>query len=319
MPDERLSALARLVAPAKIVPASLEFVDIAGLIKGAAQGEGLGNQFLGHIQTVDAVAHVVRCFESDRVSHPHGEVDPVTDIEVVELELVLRDRDIVEKAAARLEKAARTGDDKAADRLEVLRGFNDTLRGGRLLVDTVMDPTSRAVATQYGLVTAKPYFFVANLSEDQLSSDGQTLQQLKDLCRKRQRQLVDIAALAESELIAMPPEERREFERELGMKAEGLGRIVETGYRVLGLNTFFTTAGSELRAWTVPAGTTAWEAAGKIHTDMQRGFIRAEVVNWKQLVEAGGEQAARDRGLVRTEGRDYPVADGDVIRFRFNV
>ena len=319
--DERLQAVARVVAPEKVTPTTLEFVDIAGLVKGAAQGEGLGNQFLGHIQAVDAIAQVVRCFSDDNVSHPHQRLDPVGDLEVVQTELLLRDHEVVTRRLDRQRKVARGGERAAAEEVAVLEQVEQALARGQAVRRLQLGEAAAERLRPLSLLTAKPVFYVASISDDQLAAGDEhpLLGPLRSWCRQAGGELVEISARTESELNELEPAERIEFMKELGIVTGGVQQVVETGYRVLGLLTFFTTAGVEVRAWTVPRGTRAEQAAGKIHKDMQRGFIRAEVIPWRQLVEQGGEQAARERGLIRLEGRDYLVQDGDVIRFRFKV
>jgi len=314
VPDERLKVLADLIKPKRVTPTTLQFVDIAGLVKGASRGEGLGNQFLAHIRDVDAVAHVVRCFEDQEVPHPYGSIDPRRDAEVVNLELVLADLEVLERRLQKVDKLVRTGDKAARREVELLRDLKGWLEEGRRARDFLRGREGE-LPRDLPLITAKPFFYVANLSE---GSEGH-LQELRKLAEEEGVPVVPLAGKVEAELQELEPSEREEFRRELGLEDSGLRRLVEAGYGVLELITFFTTVNLDLRAWTVKRGTKAPQAAGKIHSDMERGFIRAEVISFEDFVRAGSEQAAREKGLIRSEGRDYEVRDGDIIHFRFNV
>ncbi len=314
VPDRRLEVLAELIKPRRVTPTTLRFVDIAGLVRGASHGEGLGNQFLSHIRDVDAVAHVVRCFEDGEVSHPYGSVDPRRDAEVVNLELVLADLEVLERRMQKLQKLARTGDKEARREMELLEELKAWLEEGKRARE-FLQVHHVELPKDLPLITAKPFFYVANLSE----GSEHHLAPLTQLAAEEGVEVVEIYGKVEAELQELEPSEREEFRRELGLEGSGLQRLIEVGYRALDLITFFTTVNLDLRAWTVRRGTKAPEAAGKIHTDMQRGFIRAEVISFDDFVKAGSEQAARERGLLRSEGRDYEVQDGDIIHFRFNV
>ncbi len=314
VPDRRLEILRDLIRPKKVTPTTLTFVDIAGLVKGASKGEGLGNQFLSHIRGVDAIAHVVRCFREEGVAHPYGDVDPRRDAEVVNLELILADLQVVERRLEKAQKLSKAGDRVYRKEAELLEELHRWLSEGRKVRDFLKAFPSE-LPKDLSLITAKPYFYVANVSE------GQELlaAELEELAKEEGVPVVKIWGKVEAELQELDPEEREAFRQELGMEESGLMKVIRVGYDILGLVTFFTTANQDLRAWTVRRGTKAPEAARKIHSDMQRGFIRAEVINFEDLVKAGSEQAARERGLVRIEGREYEVRDGDIIYFRFSV
>ncbi len=319
VPDERLHQVAACFSPEKVTPTSLEFVDIAGLVEGASQGEGLGNLFLGHIQAVDAIAHVVRCFEDDNVAHVFSDVDPVRDAGVVETELIIRDLDVVQRRSEHQAKVAMAGDKAAKAEVAVLEKVAAALAKGASAASLGLSADEKAAIQATPLLSAKPVLYVANLSDDQLAGDDPHLAALQELAIERKAGCVPISAKTEAELDELEPDEQAEFMAELGLAERGLPSLVRAGYELLGLITFFTTVGTEVRAWTVPEGTPAAKAAGRIHSDMERGFIRAEVIPAATLIELGSDSAARDKGLIRSEGRDYAVQDGDVIRFRFNV
>lgn len=313
VPDARLRVLQELLKPKKATPASLSFVDIAGLIKGASKGEGLGNQFLSYIRDVDAIAHVVRCFVNKDVSHPYGEPDPQRDVDIVTLELILSDLELVERRLEKLKKAARVGHQELKKEVEVLEGLLEWLSQGKLARSFFKD--TKDLPADLPLITVKPYFYIANFSEG-----GELyVSKLREIADREGVPLVEINAKVELELFELEPREREQFRRELGLSEEALSKVVKVGYGLLGLVTFYTTANQDLRAWTVKRGTKAQEAAGMIHSDMQRGFIRAEVMRVEDLLALGSEHLVRERGLVRFEGREYEVRDGDVIFFRFHV
>jgi GTP-binding protein YchF len=319
VPDERLHKVADIFGPEKVTPTILKFVDIAGLVKGASQGEGLGNQFLAHIQEVDAVAHVVRTFVDDNVAHSYESIDPVRDIEVVEAELLIRDLEMAQRRLEKQAKVAKGGDKQARAEVEVLELVEPALSAGKMVSELALEEEKLSLLDQTPFITAKPMMFVANCSDDQLGGDSEGLKSLRELAAGRKVELVVVSVATEAELDALDPDDQKAYMQEIGLEERGLGAFVKAGYRLLSLITFFTTVGTEVRAWTIPAGTTALKAAGRIHTDMERGFIRAEVMRSDELIEAGSEQAVKDRGHVRLEGKDYPVQDGDVIRFRFNI
>ena len=320
VPDPRLDALAAIVKPEKVVPTTMEFVDIAGLVAGASKGEGLGNQFLANIRETDAIAHVVRCFEDENVVHVDGRVDPVSDIEIIDTELVLADLETAEKALARVSRAAKVGDKAAKAEADLLERIREALEAGRparvLLADA--DAATRERVRQLFLLTAKPVMYVANVDEDGFA-DNPLLDAVRARAEDEGAVVVPVCAKLESEIAELEDAEKAEFLADLGLEEPGLDRVIRGGYALLDLLTFFTAGPKEVRAWTVRRGATAPEAAGRIHTDFQKGFIRAEVVGFEDFVEHGGEQGAKDAGKWRLEGKDYVVRDGDVVHFRFNV
>jgi ribosome-binding ATPase len=320
VPDDRLEHLAELAGSAEVVPTSIEFVDIAGLVAGASEGEGLGNQFLGHIREVDAVCHVVRCFEDPDVVHVSGDVDPVRDIEIIETELALKDLETVEKRAERTARAAKSGDRELQAEHDLLQRLSDHLSGGEP-ARTFAPRTDRERATlrELFLLTTKPVLYAANVAEDELPHGGEHVEQVRKLAEQREAEVVVVCADVEAELVELAEEERGEYLASLGLDRSGLERLIRAGYRLLDLITFFTAGPKEARAWTIRAGTTAQQAAGTIHTDMERGFIRAEVISYEDYASLGSEAAARDAGRLRLEGKDHVLADGDVVHIRFNV
>jgi hypothetical protein len=295
----------------------VEFVDIAGLVAGASQGEGLGNKFLSHIRETDAIAHVVRCFEDPDVVHVAGKIDPVSDIETINTELALADLESVDKQLAKYEKVAQAGGDKEAQRLvSVLRKVRTTLDAGRSARTTELSKEERAVLKPLFLLTMKPTMYVANVAEN---GSVRTLARVQEYAAKEGAPVVPVSAALEAQIADMPDEDKKIFLDDLGMDEPGLNRVIRAAYQLLGLQTYFTAGPKEVRAWTVRAGATAPQAAGVIHTDFERGFIRAEVASYDDYVACGGEQGAKEAGKLRLEGRDYTVRDGDVIHFRFNV
>jgi ribosome-binding ATPase len=310
VPDERLDRLATLNASAKVVPTAIEFVDIAGLVAGASKGEGLGNQFLAHIREVDAICHVVRCFEDDDVIHVSGSVDPARDIEVIDTELGLKDLESVEKRLERAGRAAKSGDKDLRDQAEVLAALVEHLGDGQPARTFVWPDGQRAFRRELSLLTDKPVLYAANVGEDDLP-DGNAATQ--------DAEVVVISAQVEAELTELPDEDRAEFLAGLGLGRSGLERLIQTAYRLLDLITFLTAGPKESRAWTVRRGSTAPQAAGAIHSDFERGFIRAEVITYDDYDALGSETAAREAGRLRVEGKEYVVHDGDVVHFRFNV
>lgn len=320
LPDPRLDRLARIYAPQRVVPTTLEFVDIAGLVKGASKGEGLGNQFLSHIREVDAIAHVVRCFEHPDVVHVHGTVDPRRDIEVVETELILKDLDTVDRRLQEAHRQAKGGDKKAKAGEQYCERLKTHLLGGNMARTCApCHPEEQETLQDMHLLTAKPVMFVCNVGEQECVRGNAWVRAVEDLAKPRGARVVLISAEIEAEVAALPPEERRPFLREYGVTEPGLERVVRQGYALLDLITFFTASSKEVHAWTIRAGTTAQHAAGVIHTDFERGFIRAEVMQCDRLAEQGSEHAMREHGLMRVEGKDYVVQDGDVLYIRFNV
>lgn len=321
VPDPRLDELAALVHPERVVPATVEFVDVAGMVKGAAQGEGLGNQFLAHVRETDAIVEVVRCFEDGDIVHVAGRVDPRDDIDVIETELALADLGLIERARARLAPRARSGDKDALLREPLLARLADALdRGIPLRTLALSDEERVLLAREYPLLGLKPLIYVANLGEEPGREPDRThAASVAARAAERGTEAVLVSARLESELDALAPEDRREYLAALGYEEPGLNRLIRAAYRLLGLETFFTAGPKEVRAWTVRRGTRAPQAAGVIHGDFERGFIRAEVISYEDFVRSGSEAAARAAGRLRSEGKDYVVVDGDVVHFRFNV
>ncbi len=320
VPDKRLDALVKIYNPQKVTPTAIEFVDIAGLVKGASKGEGLGNQFLGHIREVDAICHVVRCFEDENVTHVGGSVDPQRDIEIVETELILKDLDTVEKKAADAEKRGKGGDKKIRAEADFYARIRGHLLTGRLaLYERPENPDEALWLRELHLITAKPVMYIANVDENHLTLPGGYVQAVREIASKEGARTVVACTKLEAEIAAMPYAEREELLNELGVKESGLDQVIHEGYALLNLITFFTCGPKEVRAWTLRRETSAPQAAGEIHSDMERGFIRAEVMKYADLSSLGSEQAVREKGLLHVEGRDYIVEDGDVVYFRFNV
>jgi hypothetical protein len=317
VPDPRLGKLAGIAQPQKVIPAVVEFVDIAGLVAGASKGEGLGNKFLANIRETDAIAHVVRCFEDANVVHVAGKVDPVSDIETINTELALADLDAVERQIAKHAKVAQTGGDKEAQRLvAALKKVQVVLDAGRPARTAELSKEEQAVLKPLFLLTMKPTMYVANVAE---RGSEALLKRVQDYAAKEGAPVVPISAAIESQIADMSDEDKKLFLQDMGMEEPGLNRVIRAAYQLLGLQTYFTAGPKEVRAWTVPAGATAPQAAGVIHTDFERGFIRAEVASYDDFVTHGGEQGAKEAGKLRLEGKDYTVRDGDVIHFRFNV
>ena len=322
VPDPRLTRIAELVKPKRVVPTVVQFVDIAGLVSGAAEGEGLGNQFLANIRETDAIVHVVRCFDDPDVTHVMGEVDPVRDREVIEFELALADLAAVEKRLDRVQRTARAGDKQALAEAPLLERARTVLQDGRALWEARLPAAHLEILRPLSLLTTKDVLYAANVSDSELhGEEGPHLRALRDAVTAsgEHAEVVPFSARIEAELAELPPADRAEFLHSLGLESAGLDRLIHAGYHLLGLRTFFTVGENEARAWTIHAGDTAPVAAGTIHTDFERGFIRAETIGYDAFVAAGGLKEARERGLVRSEGRDYVVQDGDVILFRFNV
>jgi len=320
VPDPRLDKIASVAKSAKVVHTQLSFVDIAGLVKGASSGEGLGNQFLGNIREVDAIVHVLRCFEDDDIQHVSNKVDPIADAEVVETELMLSDLDSLEKRVDNARRRATSGDKEAKALASVLGQALELLREGKpaRLVEPKDEEESR-VFEQAQLLTAKPVLYVCNVAEQDAATGNALSEQVFDKAAREGAQAVVVSAAIEAELVAMDPEERREYLADLGLEETGLARVIRAGYELLGLRTFFTAGPKEARAWTFPAGAKAPQAAGEIHTDFEKGFIRAETIAYDDYVALGGEAGAREAGKLRQEGKEYQVADGDVLMFKFNV
>ena len=320
VPDERLDFLAELYQPKKYTPASIEFVDIAGLVKGASKGEGLGNKFLSNIRNTDAIVHVVRCFDDDNIIHVEGSTDPQRDIEIIDLELIMADMEMVER---RIEKAAKNakGDKKYLHEVEVFKGLLEHLNDGKSVRSYDCDPEDKALIATSDLLTVKPIIYAANMDEAGVADceNNKYYKIVKAIADAENAEVLPICAKLEEDITGFEPEEREMFLEELGMTESGLDRMIKTSYSLLGLISFLTCGADECRAWTIKKGTKAPQAAGKIHTDFERGFIRAEIVAFDDLKACGSMTAAKEKGLVRSEGKDYVMHDGDVTLFRFNV
>jgi GTP-binding protein YchF len=320
VPDPRLEILARLGKSAKIIATQLEFVDIAGLVRGASKGEGLGNQFLGHIREVDAIAHVLRCFESGDVTHVEGSIDPIRDAETVETELLLADLDSLEKRVAAAQKKARGNDKEAKAELAVMEPVLAALRDGKPARTVPLDAEQRQILKRLQLLSAKPVLYVCNVEEAAAATGNAYTTRVAEYAKAQGAETVVISANIEAEVALLPDDtEKREFLATLGLEEPGLARVIRAGYRLLDLVTFFTVGPKEAHAWTVRRGAKAPEAAGAIHTDFEKGFIRAETISYADFVACGGEQGAKDAGKMRLEGAEYVVQDGDILHFRFNV
>jgi hypothetical protein len=318
VPDPRLAQLAAIARPQKVVPTTVEFVDIAGLVEGASKGEGLGNQFLANIRETHAIAHVVRCFENPDVVHVAGRINPVHDIEIINTELLLADLAAAEKGLDRAEKQARTGKKEDAARRDLLARLRDHLGAGNPARTFSVPEEHRAAVQELFLLTAKPVMYVANVDEKGLGGNA-FVEQVRELARGDGSEVVVVCAAIEAEIAQLDEADKKAFLDDLGLEEPGLNRVIRAGYRLLGLQTFFTAGPKEVRAWTVHRGATAPEAAGEIHTDFQKGFIRAEVIAFDDYIKGNGEQGAREAGRLRLEGKEYVVAEGDVMHFRFNV
>ena len=322
VPDQRLDTLARIVQPKRTVPAVVQFVDIAGLVKGAADGEGLGNKFLQNIRETDAIVQVVRCFEDPDVTHVMGTVDPVRDREVIEFELALSDLAVVEKRLDKVKRAARTGEKEALAERPALERANAALAGGSALWHAKLTAEERAALAPLQLLTVKPVLYAANVTDHELAGDeGPHIRALREAiaASDEHAEVVPFSARIEAELAELPPEDRHDFLASLGLESAGLDRLIRAGYHLMGLQTYFTAGEPEVRAWTIHRGDAAPTAAGVIHSDFERGFIRAETVGYDDFVANGGWKGAREKGVVRSEGKEYVVQDGDVLLFRFNV
>ena len=317
--DERQYKLAELVNPERIVPTTVEFLDIAGLVKGASKGEGLGNKFLGHIRSVDAIAHIVRCFEDADVVHVAGHVDPQRDIEIIDTELMLADMDSVEKRIEKTARLAKAGDKNAIAAMDACAVFKHALENGRPIRSLELDDAGREMLRELNLLTAKPVMFVANVDEKDLKGESPFVAKVREIAEKEKAKVVVMCGRIEAEIAELPEEERHEFLKDVGLKESGLDRLAKEGYELLNLITYFTAGKKEVRAWTVVRETKAPQAAGVIHSDFEKGFIRAEVIGYNDFISSGSEQAAKEKGLMRLEGKDYVVKDGDIIHFRFAV
>lgn len=321
VPDERLEVLSKINNSERILPATIEFFDIAGLVKGASKGEGLGNQFLANIREVDSIVQVVRCFEDSNIIHVDGSIDPLRDIENINLELIFSDLDLVEKRLSRVEKQAKA-DKSLTLEVEVLKKVKEVLEKGQAARSLDLSEEENKILRSYQLLSSKPIIYVANVSEDDISDDGASNKMMSDVreyAAKEGSDVVVISCEIESQIQSLDDDEKELFLEELGLKSSGLDKLIRASYSLLGLISYLTSGPMETRAWTIKKGTKAPQAAGKIHTDFERGFIRAETVSYDDLVKSGSMTAAREHGLVRSEGKDYVVQDGDVILFRFNV
>jgi GTP-binding protein YchF len=317
VPDERLARLTRLVKPEKVTPTTIEFIDIAGLVKDAHKGEGLGNRFLGQIREVDAIAHMVRCFEGNNVPHVYEGVDPRRDIEVIETEIIISDLEIVEERIGKIERLAKVSKEKHGSEHDLLVRIKALLEAGRFIDGGAFPAEERELLKSFNLIAAKPFFYVANVDEKDL--ERVPLPDMEAVAGEKGRKAAYICGKLEEELALLPAEERADFMEMYGMKEVGIEKIIRVGYDVLDLITFYTIVGKEMRAWTVRKNTPVVKAAGKIHTDMERGFIKAEVISYGDFIALGSEHAAREKGVAKMEGKEYIVQDGDIIHIRFNV
>ncbi|TAL62854.1 MAG: redox-regulated ATPase YchF [Legionella sp.] len=318
VPDPRLDALSDIVKPQQVLPATMQFVDIAGLVKGAAKGEGLGNQFLANIRETDAIAHVVRCFENSDVIHVEGRVDPLSDIEVINTELLLADMDTVDKAMLKAGKNSRSGNKEAIFEMKTLEKLKAHIDEGFPVRTLQLSPEEQQIIRRLFLLTAKPVLYIANVSDDGYENNP-LLTKVEQLAAQEGASIVALCAATEAELVELDDKDRLEFMQDLGLSEPGLHRVIRAGYGLLGLQTYFTAGVKEVRAWTVHKGATAPQAAGVIHTDFEKGFIRAEVIAYDAFIACKGEQGAKEAGKLRLEGKEYIVMDGDVMHFRFNV
>ena len=322
VPDKRLDKLKEMYNPEKYTPAVIEFYDIAGLVKGASKGEGLGNKFLSHIREVESIVHVVRCFDDENVVHVDGSVDPIRDIETINLELIFADMEVMEKRIDKERHSARSGDKKSQEELDFMIRIEKQLEAGKPARSLEMSKEEAELIKQYFLLTSKPVLYAANISEDDLINgieNNAYVKKVMDYAKEEHSDVIPICAKIEEEISTLSNDEKYEFLKEYGLDEPGLNRLIKASYRLLGLMSFLTAGPKEVRAWTIKIGTKAPQAAGKVHSDMERGFIRAEVISFDDLIAAGSETAAREKGLMRSEGKDYVMKDGDIVVFRFNV
>jgi len=317
VPDERLAKLAEILKPEKVTPTTIEFIDVAGLIKDAHKGEGLGNRFLSHIRNVDAIAHVIRCFGTKNVPHVYSDIDPKRDMEIVETEIIISDLEIVEERLDKLNRLARVSKEKGDKEIELLTHIKSTLERSSFVNMEDFDHGEREIVGSFNLITTKPIFYVANIDEETLGD--LPIASLEDLVQSKGSRLAYICGKLEQDLIDLSPDERKSYMDLYGMKEMSIEKVIKVGYEMLGLITFYTIVGKEMRAWTIPKNTTCVKAAGKIHTDMERGFIKAEVINASDFVQYGSEHAAREHGALKIEGKEYIVKDGDILHIRFNI
>lgn len=321
VPDHRLDVLAEMYHPEKYTPAVIEFVDIAGLVRGASKGEGLGNKFLSHIREVDAIVHVVRCFEDSNIIHVDGNIDPVRDVETINLELIFSDIELLDRRIDRVKKAMK-GDKTLASEIELLERVRSALEAGKCARTVELSEEELEIFSDTPLLTLKPVIYVANISENMIGADlfqNESYCRLKELADSERAEIIEVCAEVEAELAELDGEEKNAFLQDLGIQESGLDRLIAAGYKLLGLISYLTAGPKEVRAWTITAGTKRRKPAGKIHSDFERGFIRAEVIAYDDLIQAGSINAAKEKGLLRSEGKDYVIADGDIVLFRFNV
>ncbi len=319
VPDERLEKISQIIKPPKVTYTSMEFVDIAGLVKGASRGEGLGNKFLGHIREVDAIVHIIRCFEHPSVSHIYDTIDPARDVDIINTELIIADIETLEKRIAKVERLAKTGDKLARKEYDTCIHIKDVLGNGTPARNISFHEDEEVIVRDLHLLTAKKLLYVANVSETDLKKGSAHIQRIEQIARMEGAKIIVICGDMEAEITELPKDEQKEFLSELGIQESGLQKLIREGYDLLGLITFYTTVGPELRAWTIQSGTKASAAAGKIHSDMERGFIKAEIIHFNDFIRLGGLSAAKESGLIRFEGKDYVVADGDIAYFRFHI
>ncbi|EOD01330.1 redox-regulated ATPase YchF [Caldisalinibacter kiritimatiensis] len=320
VPDERLDVLEEMFNSKKKIPTAIEFFDIAGLVKGASKGEGLGNKFLSHIREVEAIVHVVRCFEDENITHVEGNIDPIRDIEIINLELILSDLEIINKRITKTQKLLK-GDKSYQKELDILNKIKEVLEAGKSARVLDFNEEEQKFVKSLNLLSNKPVLYATNISEEYLNNEDENkyVQKVKEYAKQENSEVIAICGKIESEIAELDEEEKKEFLQELGLKESGLDKLIKASYKLLGLISFLTAGPKESRAWTIKKGTKAPQAAGKIHSDMEKGFIRAEVINFKDLNECGSMTAAKEKGLVRLEGKDYVMEDGDVVIFRFNV
>jgi GTP-binding protein YchF len=320
VPDERLDNIAELVQPEKVVPTTVEFVDIAGLVKGASKGEGLGNQFLGNIRETDAIIHILRCFEDDNITHVDATVDPVRDKEIVEAELQLKDLETVENRLQKVEKQAKTGEKEAKALMDILQRYQKVLSGGKAAREVKLEKDEAEAIKDMQLLTNKPVLYVCNVDENSLDGENKFVKDVKEAVKNENARVIEVAAALEAEIAELETkEERKMFLEDMGLKESGLNRLIRTAYKLLNLETFFTAGPKEVRAWTVKKGTKAPQAGGTIHSDFERGFIKAEVIKYEDFIAYGSEAACKEAGKMNMEGKGYIVKDGDIIFFKFNV
>ncbi|RQW87792.1 MAG: redox-regulated ATPase YchF [Geobacter sp.] len=319
VPDPRMETLAEFVNPERILPTTIEILDIAGLVKGASKGEGLGNQFLGHIRGVDAIIHVVRCFDDENIVHVNGSIDPILDIEIIQTELALADLDTIEKRLLRVEKLAKNGDRKLKEEAELYIRVKQALEQGKGARGIAVTTDEQNLMYDLHLLTDKPVLYVANVAENDLAGDNPAVNDVRRLAASEGAQVVVICGSVESEIAELDEEEKELFLSSMGLAESGLARLIRSGYELLGLITYFTAGKKEIRAWTIPIGAKAPQAAGVIHSDFEKGFIRAEVIAYSDYISSAGEAGAKEKGLMRLEGKEYVAQDGDVMHFRFNV